>query len=326
MSGRYARNTKPKPSYIRAATPLVVLFIGLLLSQSLAVPGGSDAAARRSGLVAGTASAATADKADKKAKPKTQDQPESQATLDALAAITDYNAARWHPLHFKPAITAATNEQCLACHREILDSKPREKSLAGVAASQSVAWYQTLDTYEGEQMTFHARHLDSPFAIKVMNLKCTFCHQGNDPREEAPGASATAGPATFTLRKMVEPSKTCLLCHGKFPGQFMGFDEQPWHALREGMETPEAPNGCLSCHADQFRTVRHNVNYLKAAAIEDDAKINADTCFGCHGGRAWYRISFPYPRHAWPGMDPAVPDWAKDRPTQSAPEHLVGVK
>ena len=28
-------------------------------------------------------------------------------------------------------------------------------------------------------------------------------------------------------------------------------------------------------------------------------------------------ISYPYPRHAWPGMPPEVPDWAKDRPTES---------
>ncbi len=30
---------------------------------------------------------------------------------------------------------------------------------------------------------------DTPFAKKVMNLQCTFCHQGNDPREEAPAGS-----------------------------------------------------------------------------------------------------------------------------------------
>jgi hypothetical protein len=168
------------------------------------------------------------------------------------------------------------------------------------------------------------------YAKSVMSLKCTFCHKGNDPREEAPGGSATqpasVASACFTLRKMVNPSETCLLCHGRFPGENMGFDNQPWHMMREGMETPEAPNGCLTCHAGQFRTVRHQVNYLDAKAIEDLAKTKADTCFGCHGGRAWYRNSYPYPRHAWPGMDPAVPDWAKGRPTESKPEHVAGVK
>lgn len=246
------------------------------------------------------------------------------AEIEALAKITDYEAARWHPLHFKPAIDTASNEQCLACHKEVLDTKVRETSPAGVTAAQSIAWYQTLDTYQGGQETFHARHMTTPFAKEVMSLKCTFCHQGNDPREEAPGASATAAPAgSFTLRKVVEPSKTCLMCHGKFPGAVMGFEDQPWHQLREGLETPEAPNGCLSCHAEQFRTVRHQVTYLNAAAIEEAAKTKSDVCFGCHGGRSWYRTSYPYPRHAWPGMDPAVPDWAKDRPVESDARYAI---
>jgi len=47
-------------------------------------------------------------------------------------------------------------------------------------------------------------------------------------------------------------------------------------------------------------------------------------CFGCHGGRSWYRISYPYPRHAWPLMDAeTVPDWATDRPTESKPEYQL---
>jgi hypothetical protein len=66
-----------------------------------------------------------------------------------------------------------------------------------------------------------------------------------------------------------------------------------------------------------FRLNRHKVSYLKAKSIEDVAKLSSDVCYGCHGGRAWYRISYPYPRHAWPGMDPAVPEWAKNRPAES---------
>lgn len=252
--------------------------------------------------------------------------PEAAAAIAALAKITDYQRARWHPLHNKPGIDTATNEQCLSCHKEILDRKLRETSPAGVQTAASEAWYQTLDTYEGEQASFHARHLTTPYASKVMNLKCNFCHQGNDLREEAPHSSATAATGGFTLRKMVDSSKTCLMCHGKFPGANMGFDQQTWPELREGMETPEAPNGCLSCHAEQFRTVRHQVNYLNAGAIEAAAKTQADVCYGCHGGRSWYRIGYPYPRHPWPGMDPAVPDWAKDRPASSAPEHLTGLQ
>lgn len=80
----------------------------------------------------------------------------------------------------------------------------------------------------------------------------------------------------------------------------------------------------LTCRAEQFRTVRHKVSYLNADAIEASAKNGtSDTCFGCHRGRAWYRNSFPYPRHPWPGMDKVVPDWAKGRSETSDPRYLV---
>jgi hypothetical protein len=249
----------------------------------------------------------------------------AQETPAELAKITDYQQARWHKLHFKPAIDTATNEQCLACHQEILTGKVREVSPAGLKAANAEAWYQTLDTYSGGQETFHARHLTTPLAKQLMNLNCTFCHQGADPREKAPGSHATGqAPGAFTLRKTVNPSETCLKCHGQFPNQNMGID--PWTTVREGMETPEAPNGCLTCHAEQFRTVRHQVSYLKADAIEALAKTSADVCYGCHGGRAWYRISYPYPRHPWPGMDATVPDWAKDRPTESDAKYRLSQK
>lgn len=235
-----------------------------------------------------------------------------------------YLSAKWDPIHFEPQISKATNEQCLACHKEILTEKVREVSPAGLKASDTLAWYQTLDTYAGAQATFHARHMTTPLAKEVMSLQCTFCHKGNEPREEAQGSSATTmAPGDFKLRKMVNPEASCLLCHGAFPAEIMGLSGS-WHELREGLETAETPNGCLTCHAEQFRTVRHQVNYLKADKIEALAKDSSDLCFGCHGGRSWYRISYPYPRHAWPGMDKEIPDWAKDRPTASRAEHLVG--
>lgn len=254
------------------------------------------------------------------------------AALAALAAVkkraagADYERAQWDAIHFKPAIDRASNEACLVCHREIMTTTPRPVSPAGVKAADALAWYQTLDTYTGEQATFHWRHLQSPFAKQVMNLQCNFCHQGSDVREKSPhvtartasGANLTSwnnnAPA-FTLRKTVNPSETCLRCHGQFPAENMGLSGT-WHENREALESAETPNGCLSCHAETFRTVRHNVTYLKAKEIEALAKSSSDTCFGCHGGRAWYRISYPYPRHPWPNM-PETPDWAQDRPTQS---------
>ncbi|MBY0430845.1 MAG: hypothetical protein K2Q10_06590 [Rhodospirillales bacterium] len=242
------------------------------------------------------------------------------------AKAADYEVARWSPLHFKPAIETATDQECLSCHKEILDHKIRDKSPAGVDAQATLAWYQTLDTYTGNQDDFHRRHLTSDYAKQVMDLKCNTCHQGNDPREEAPQPD-TYKTAGFTLRKMVDPTKTCLLCHGQFPYQNMTGLEGPWHQARETFENPDQINGCLSCHGEGgFRSARHQVNYLKAAAIEEAAKTKADVCFGCHGGRSWYRISYPYPRHPWPGMDTEVPDWAKDRPTESEARFLLGVK
>lgn len=251
----------------------------------------------------------------------------SVAATKDRAAKADYERARWDPIHFKPAIDKASNEACLVCHSEISKEKPRDASPAGVKASETLAWYQTLDTYAGAQQKFHWRHLQSPFAKQVMNLQCNFCHQGNDPREMSPHVTAANaagesitdwrnGAPPFTLRKRVNPSETCLRCHGSYPYEVMGLSE-PWPQTRESLETKETPNGCLTCHAEQFRTVRHQVSYLKADNIEKLAKASSDTCFGCHGGRQWYRISYPYPRHPWPGMPDETPDWAQDRPKDS---------
>ncbi len=238
-----------------------------------------------------------------------------------------YLSAKWDAIHFKPAIDKATNAQCLSCHHEIITHRVRDVSPAGLRSSQAKAWYQTLDTYTGDQVSFHKRHLTSPFAKKVMNLKCNFCHQGNDPREETGRSSATTVMlGDFTMRKTVNPEKSCLMCHGKFPSANMGL-EGTWAEMREGFEDEETRNGCLICHQEDFRTVRHKVNFLNAKAIEDLAqKGTSDVCLGCHGGRAWYRTSYPYPRHPWPNMPEETPEWAKDRPKVSAPQHQISTK
>lgn len=220
----------------------------------------------------------------------------------------DYERARWHPSHFKPAIDSATDEQCLSCHQEILDRQVRDQSPAGVKASEALAWYQTLHTYEGPQMTFHQRHLTGPLATQLMDMKCNTCHQGENPREEAPIPPDQANH-DFTLRKQVNP-ETCLMCHGAHPYEVMGLPG-PWPESRDNFQ-----NNCLLCHAG-IRTNRHQVNFLKADAIEEAAKKDGDVCYGCHGGRQWYRIAFPYPRHAWDGMAEEIPDWAVGRPTES---------
>jgi nitrate/TMAO reductase-like tetraheme cytochrome c subunit len=226
---------------------------------------------------------------------------------------TRHLRAAYSPLHFKPAIETAKDEDCLACHREVLEDTVRGASPAGLKTAGAKAWYQLSETYAGEQDTFHRRHLATDFAKQVMDLKCNTCHQGHDPREEAPGSSATTPQNTetgFTLRKQVNPETTCLKCHGQMNWQAMGLPS-PWKESKTIFQ-----NNCLLCHAG-IRTNRHQVNYLNASKIEELGAKTADTCYGCHGGRAWYRINYPYPRHAWEGMAPEVPDWAKNRPTQS---------
>jgi nitrate/TMAO reductase-like tetraheme cytochrome c subunit len=226
-------------------------------------------------------------------------------------------AAKWDPIHFKPAIEKADDQECLACHAEVLSASVRKQSPAGVETGKSLAWYQTLETYSGDQDTLHRRHMATDYAKRVMNLRCNTCHQGHDPRAEAPGSSATAQRDGYNLRKQVD-THTCLMCHGKFNYEVMGLPG-PWSQHGETFA-----NNCLLCH-DNIRTSRHNVNFLKPSEIETAGKESADSCYGCHGGRAWYRVSFPYPRHAWKGMDKDIPEWAKTRPTQSDPRFLIGL-
>ncbi|MCC7168669.1 MAG: hypothetical protein IT565_13975 [Rhodospirillales bacterium] len=240
------------------------------------------------------------------------------AVIGGSAAFADYQRDLWSPLHAAPGAEKAADAECLACHKEVLEDRPLARSPKGVGAEKAKAWYQHLDTYQGTQDSFHRRHLTSAFAGQVMDLRCAFCHQGHDPREE--GLVPASAPRSFTLRKQVNPETTCLLCHGAFPKDVMGLPES-WTAMRADLEPEGVANGCLTCHEEQFRTVRHRVSYLKAEAIEEAGKKGSDVCYGCHGGRAWYRISYPYPRTPWPGMEKDVLDWAKNRPAQSDPRY-----
>lgn len=255
--------------------------------------------------------------------PSTQQEPSSSVSTSAptsAPAREDYLRAVYSPLHFKPAAENATNEQCLECHQEVLEDGVRAISLAGVKAADSLAWYQRFSIYQGEQDTFHRRHMETPLAKRLMNLQCNTCHQGHDPREEAPGSSATGvsqDTQDIVLRKQVNPESVCLKCHGQFPYRNMELPG-PWHEIGEQMG-----NDCMLCHAN-IRTVRHQVSYLNPDAIEEDGKTNAtEVCYGCHGGRPWYRISYPYPRHWWmPDVPSYTPDWAKDRPLESEPRFI----
>ena len=231
-------------------------------------------------------------------------------SMDVAAAQdgkVDYLSARWHPLHYKPAIESATDEQCLACHREILEQRPRQVTLSGVSAEAQRAWYQTLDTYSGEQDSFHRRHLVSEEAKRVMNFRCNTCHQGHDPMDEASGTRDDAQPG-LTLRKSVDPD-ICLMCHGKFDYQVMAGLAGDWPQIRDQFK-----NDCVTCH-QEYRTVRHKLNFLNEEGIEQAGRESSDSCYGCHGGRAWYAIPYPYVRRPWLERMPAVaPEWAEGRP------------
>ncbi len=238
------------------------------------------------------------------------------------AAETSYLQAVYSPLHFRPAIETATDAQCLACHREVMEDKVRAASPSGLKSESLLAWYQQTPEYSGGQDTFHRRHLVTPLAHRLMSLRCNTCHQGHEPREEAQGAAADSAQPddmAFTLRKQVNPETTCLKCHGQFPWQLMGLPG-PWEEHKAAFG-----NNCLTCHA-AIRSKRHEVNYLNAAAIEQAGKEGADACFGCHGGRSWYRIAYPYARTPWPEMPAEVPEWAKDRPKQSEARFLAGTR
>ena len=233
------------------------------------------------------------------------------AMLSSFAAAeppTDYQSARWNPLHFKPAIDEATDEQCLACHRDVIERKAMTTSPAGRDAEETLAWYQTLDAYEGPQDTFHRRHLVSPLAKRLMNFRCNSCHQGHDPKDEASGTTDD-GQTDLTLRKTVDPD-ICLMCHGKFDFTVMPGLAGDWTEVHGQFN-----NDCMVCHTE-FRTKRHLVNFLNAEEIEQAGREDSDTCYGCHGGRTWYAIPYPYVRRPWLTRMPAEPDWAKGRPTE----------
>lgn len=222
---------------------------------------------------------------------------------------SDYQSARWNPIHFKPQINQATNEQCLACHQEILQRKVRQVSPSGFKAEEADSWYQTLETYYGEQETFHRRHLVTPEAKRLMNFKCNTCHQGHDPKDEATG-STDDGQQALTLRKSVDPD-ICLMCHGKFDYKVMAGLSGDWPEIRDTFK-----NDCVTCHKE-YRTKRHQLNFLNAKAIESAGEESSDSCYGCHGGRAWYAMAYPYVRTPWLERMPGVePEWAVGRSDQ----------
>ena len=109
--------------------------------------------------------------AQKPEPPKPSAEPVAKAAEPAPKPEPNYQAARYDPLHFKPAIETATDAQCLTCHQEVLKPSVRKHSPAGLAAADAKAWYQQLSTYAGEQDTMHRRHLETPLAKELVGGK-----------------------------------------------------------------------------------------------------------------------------------------------------------
>lgn len=220
-----------------------------------------------------------------------------------------YHNAKWDPIHLKPAIETATDEQCLNCHREVLERRPRPQTISGESSEDMLAWYQTIDVYRGEQDSFHRRHLVTPEAKRLMDLRCNTCHQGHDPKDEISG-SADDTPRGLTSRKSVDP-EICVMCHGKFAWEVMAGLAGDWPVVRDQFK-----DDCVTCHKE-YRTVRHQLNFLNAEEIEKAGQESSDSCYGCHGGRAWYAVPYAYVRRPWLERMPEVePDWARGRPTE----------
>ncbi|MET0083449.1 MAG: hypothetical protein ABW079_10550 [Sedimenticola sp.] len=232
-------------------------------------------------------------------------------------ASGDYLSARWNPIHFKPDIDKANDAQCLSCHQEVLQRGIRQVSPSGFQADTASAWYQALETYSGAQDTFHRRHLVTPEAKRLMNFRCNTCHQGHDPKDEASGTTDD-GQKGLTLRKTVDPD-ICLMCHGKFDYTVMAGLSGDWIDIRDTFK-----NDCVTCHKE-FRTVRHQLNFLNKEEIEKAGEENSDSCYGCHGGRAWYAIAYPYVRTPWLERMPEIdPEWASSRPSAYDSRFLEG--
>ena len=102
----------------------------------------------------------------------------------------------------------------------------------------------------------------------------------------------------------------------------------PWHQIKDTFQ-----NNCLSCHSGHPHQSAPG-DYLNAEAIEKAGsaeKTGGDVCYGCHGGRPWYRIAYPYARNPWPGharsdarVGPATPAPFRNALPESARNHPTG--
>jgi len=73
--------------------------------------------------------------------------PQSAVALPVGRPSTDLLRTTDDPIHFKPAIDSPSDDQSLACHREVLEDKVRETTPAGVQGATSKACYRSSYLY-----------------------------------------------------------------------------------------------------------------------------------------------------------------------------------
>lgn len=57
-----------------------------------------------------------------------------------------------------------------------------------------------MSTYQGAQDTFHRRHLTTEYATKVMQMRCTTCHEGSPRATKPPTRPPTTRTVALTLQ------------------------------------------------------------------------------------------------------------------------------
>jgi hypothetical protein len=178
--------------------------------------------------------------------------------------------ASYSPLHFKPAIDTATDAQCLACHKEVLEDKPRVASPAGVRAADSIAWYQRTSTYSGEQDSFPS---PAPGDADGAGLDEPALHHLPSGPGPARGSAGLLGDGDAPDRSPASPCASRSIRKPPASSATASFrPRRSWACPARGPRSRTCSRTTAwRCHA-AIRTNRHQVSYLNADAIEAAAR------------------------------------------------------
>ena len=126
---------------------------------------------------------------------------------------------------------------------------------------------------------------------------------------------------------MVNPSETCLRCHGAMPargdhGSARALARDPLrtsNSPRSAQRVPELPRRHLPHRtaSGELPATRPNIEEIGRWG---SAPTAATAATAAAPGTA---ISYPYPRHAWPDMDEEVPEWALGSAERVRPQYAL---